>query len=279
MLAVAFADLWYWNMSRNALAYARAPYDELYGTMAGNFERAAAPVRQNPLGRIWFEHDSNTFGPMNSSLNSRTEVSYGYNPLELQAYADYVAAAQSNPRLIDGLAATHKIDGASGAIVPNPAALPRVSVPRAVAAVRTGDEAKAALAALDPAERAIVTSPAPAAMQDPGARAGISGYEGDRYRIRYQAASPVLLRVAVPCFPGWTATVEGRPVPVMAVDHALSGIFVPAGSHEVVFAYRPTWFAAGALVSALAALLMFAVAAWGWRSRALNRVTRNTPAL
>ena len=267
MLAIVFADLWYWNMSRNALAYARAPYDELYGTAADNFERASAPIRQNPLHRIWFEHDSNTFGPMNWALNSRTETSYGYNPLELQAYADYVAAARSNPRLIDGLAATHKIDGASGTIVPNPSALPRISVPRAVTVVRTGVEAKAALASLDPAERAIVVSPGPAAAQAPGARADIVGYEGDRYGIRYSAASPVLLRVAVPYFPGWTATVEGRPVPVAAVDYALTGIFVPAGSHEVNFAYRPTWFAAGAGVSALAAVAGLAIAVWGRRSR------------
>src|SRR5256885_11482333 len=31
----------------------------------------------------------------------------GYNPLELAAYADYAEAAEGNPRVIDGLAATH----------------------------------------------------------------------------------------------------------------------------------------------------------------------------
>jgi hypothetical protein len=38
-------------------------------------------------------------------------------------------AAQQNPRLLNGLAVTHKLDVRQGALLENPEALPCVSVP------------------------------------------------------------------------------------------------------------------------------------------------------
>src|SRR5262249_60043225 len=66
-------------------------------------------------------------GYRNHALQSRVESSYGYNPLELARYADYVDAAAANPRLVDGLSATHRLDVRdTGAvtITPNEHALP-----------------------------------------------------------------------------------------------------------------------------------------------------------
>ena len=51
---------------------------------------------------------------------------------------------------------------------------------------------------------------------------------------------------------GWTARVDGRAVPLVAVDGALMGVFVPPGRHSVVLRYAPRTFLAGSAVSAAA---------------------------
>ena len=50
--------------------------------------------------------------------------------------------------------------------------------------------------------------------------------------------------------PGWTATVDGRPVPIHRVDHVLMGVEVPAGSHEVALRHDGTRRGCGARGSA-----------------------------
>lgn len=51
---------------------------------------------------------------------------------------------------------------------------------------------------------------------------------------------------------GWSATVDGRPAPVVHADHLLQGIAVPAGSHEVRLTYREPAIGLGLALSALA---------------------------
>jgi hypothetical protein len=44
---------------------------------------------------------------------------------------------------------------------------------------------------------------------------------------------------------GWEATLNGRPLPVLCVNHALRGVAVPAGQGTVKLRYRPQSFARG----------------------------------
>jgi hypothetical protein len=53
-------------------------------------------------------------------------------------------------------------------------------------------------------------------------------------------------------WPGWRATVDGRPEPVIPADGAFRAVRVAAGTHRVTFTYRPLSFMAGTVVSALA---------------------------
>jgi hypothetical protein len=59
-------------------------------------------------------------------------------------------------------------------------------------------------------------------------------------------------------YPGWKARLDGRRVPVVAVDHALRGVALPAGDHVLQFEYRPDSLKHGAWLSLLALL----AAAW-----------------
>jgi hypothetical protein len=56
--------------------------------------------------------------------------------------------------------------------------------------------------------------------------------------------------VAIPAFPGWSATVDGAPAPLVRVAPAGMAVHVPPGRHEVATHFVPWAFHAGALVSA-----------------------------
>lgn len=252
ILALVYADAWHANMSVNPLAYARGSFAELYGNAYDNYQGHIASIKQRPFYRIWSPYATGSFGPLNSSLESRTEVSYGYNPLELARYALYMDSAGRNPRLLNGLAVTDKLDTTRGALLENPDALPRISAPPEVRFVANADAARPALQTLDPARLAVVEAPA-RALAPAGARIQILNYQDDFYRVRYAAAADCLLRVAVPFFPGWTAAIDGRAADVVPVDYALSGVLVPAGEHEVTLQYRSRWFRLGATASLVTA--------------------------
>ncbi len=53
-------------------------------------------------------------------------------------------------------------------------------------------------------------------------------------------------------YPGWKAAVDGHPAPILTADGCLRAVALPAGSHRVVFRYRPVSFYAGAALSLLA---------------------------
>jgi hypothetical protein len=251
MLLALGADLYFWNMDNNALAYARAPFQEQYGAAEERFRTVAGPVTRDPLHRLYAPFDSPGFGPLNGALDNRIEVAYGYNPLALARYSKYLEAAQGNPRLLDSLAVTARLNASTGLFEPNPGALPRVFAPERAMPARGREEAAARLPSLDPAREAVVEG-LPAAMPtNGGATVRIVNYETGMYRVRYQAQRPTLLRVAVPYFPGWRAEVDGQPASVMPADLALIGVSVPAGSHELTLRYRSTWFLAGAAISLL----------------------------
>jgi len=57
-------------------------------------------------------------------------------------------------------------------------------------------------------------------------------------------------------YPGWTASLDGRPASVWTADGFFRAVAVPAGSHRVLFRYRPVSFYAGAAVSVLALALI-----------------------
>lgn len=264
LLAITGADLYYWNMANNHLAYARQSFEELYGAAQDRFRTAAAPLTGQPMHRIYSAIDSPAFGPLNGTLDTRMEVTFGYNPLELVRYKQYIETAPQNPQLLNALGVTASLN-ANGMFVTNPAALSRIYAPASVSAVRNQQEAAARLATLNPQAECIAegTSAIPA---NGGVTVKITGYEGDVYRASYTSDHRALLRVAVPYFPGWQAEVDGRAVEVVPVDLALTGVIVPAGSHELIVRYRPTKFGTGLAISVVAWLAAIGGLVWAFRA-------------
>ena len=258
-----FCDVLYWNSLANPLAYARASFQDLYGA-GQELAEAKLAGKQPPLTRFHAPSKLSAFGPMNHPLDLRLETTYGYNPLLLAAYADYLSAAERNRKLLDGLNVSRVLDTGRAAVEPNPSVLPRAYFPKALASVAGPADSRRRLETLDPSAGSILTGAYPQLHQDTGATAEIVHYDERSYRIHYRASSPSLLRLSVPYYPGWRAAVSGKDCPVAIVDHALMGVVVPPGEQELEVRYRSRPFELGAGIS-LVALLAAALLAWRGR--------------
>ena len=50
-------------------------------------------------------------------------------------------------------------------------------------------------------------------------------------------------------FPGWVARIDGKEAPILRADYLFRGVLVPAGEHDVAFAYEPRPLALGLLIT------------------------------
>jgi hypothetical protein len=196
----------------------------------------------------------------NHALQSHVETTYGYNPLELAGYADYSDAAEQNPRLVDGFAATHRL-GPGNTVQPNLSALPLAYFARSVTAVADDASAVEQLPDLDPARETLVLGAAPEVEPDSAATVTVQDRHGDAVTLRYQTSTPQVLRVAIPYFPGWHAAINGAELPIVRVDRAFIGVAIPPGQGEIRLWYSPRFFWWGAAASAVALLANLTVLA------------------
>jgi uncharacterized membrane protein YfhO len=67
-------------------------------------------------------------------------------------------------------------------------------------------------------------------------------------------------------FPGWQATVDGRPAAILETDGALRGIVAEAGAHTIELTYTPASVRNGA-IAALAGLAGAGLITWWERRR------------
>ncbi|MBN1868750.1 YfhO family protein [Candidatus Sumerlaeota bacterium] len=63
--------------------------------------------------------------------------------------------------------------------------------------------------------------------------------EGNEYRIQSDIPERTFLFMSEMYSPGWTAKIDGALARVDKPFDAFMGVYVPAGEHEIVFAYRP----------------------------------------
>ena len=85
--------------------------------------------------------------------------------------------------------------------------------------------------------------------------------ENNGYRFRIQSSARSVLVVSQTYYPGWSATVSGKRVPVVAANYALTGIPVPAGDHEVRFIFDPASFKVGLAITILSIVMAAAFTA------------------
>ncbi|MBI2815864.1 MAG: YfhO family protein [Acidobacteria bacterium] len=137
----------------------------------------------------------------------------------------------------------------------------------------------------DPMRVAFVNEPLAEALPDtPEVQSQIkfSKYDADGFELDVNVNRRAFLVLSEMYYPGWEATVNGRPTTIYKTDRFLRGIVVPAGQNHVVFKYRPRSVMLGAALTIpmLLGALAVAVAAIAKRRRNGN-ATRDSlePAL
>ncbi len=79
----------------------------------------------------------------------------------------------------------------------------------------------------------------------------------DRVRLTFQTAAPDTLILEDAQAAGWSAVLDGRPVPIDTYDGCLRAVAVPdAALHTLIFSYAPTPFRLGLYLSLLTLALM-----------------------
>lgn len=106
--------------------------------------------------------------------------------------------------------------------------------------------------------------PSPTAAGPPPRRLAVHRPRPDVVVVPLDAPEAGAVRLVEAWDPGWAATVDGRPAPVLVADAGLVGVEVPAGAREVRLEFSTPGAAWGAIGSALA---VFALAAHVRRCR------------
>jgi hypothetical protein len=75
---------------------------------------------------------------------------------------------------------------------------------------------------------------------------------------RYQVTSDFVFKEQF--FPGWTATLDGHPIPIQLWHGAFQTVSVPPGTHQLEFRYHPQSQKIGAWITALSTMLLLGLA-------------------
>jgi hypothetical protein len=107
--------------------------------------------------------------------------------------------------------------------------------------------------------------PTPPDRCDPGPDATVERYETQDVTLSVPSSNPGgLLVLSDQWYPGWTATVDGKPAAIRRADVALRAVALSPGAHRVRFRYQPRWPLQGLAILAFT-VAMGAVFAFGRR--------------
>jgi uncharacterized membrane protein YfhO len=121
--------------------------------------------------------------------------------------------------------------------------------------------------AFDPRSSIILESdaqpraPGTADPAPPLVPAEITSYEPTRVVVRVNASHQGHLVLTDTFYPGWRATVDGRPTAIARANFLFRAVPIGAGVHEIVFTYEPRSFTVGATLGVLGLLALALV----WR--------------
>jgi hypothetical protein len=219
----------------------------------------------------------------------------GYSPVQLPGYWDYVHATNRLPVFYNAAVlqvptlTDLRLLGARYLIVPQGITMP---LPPGVSGRTIETEGAYRLVEIDDAEPRASVLPSwsvvggeraaldavlepgfdPTAVAvletDPGSTPAVDGPAGtatyrevspEDVRIEAEASVPSILLVRNAWDEGWSATLDGRSVPVLRTDGFLQGIALPPGSHDLRLTYREPAIGTGLALSGIA-WLGFAVA-------------------
>ncbi len=97
------------------------------------------------------------------------------------------------------------------------------------------------------------TSPGGVAVQE---------YTPGYIRLESKAVRPALMVVAESWYPGWHATLDGRPANLLRANYLSQGVVVPEGTHIVELRYSPDAFNYGVAASGVSSIAFLGLLMW-----------------
>jgi hypothetical protein len=219
-------------------------------------------------------YDAGSWWPLRESLLPNLGMLDGvpsannFDPLLVNHFAEISRAADTAPNLLRVMGVTHLVTTtASGetTITPVANALGRAWIVPTARQVASEEMLDALVdPAFDPAAEVLLETPpdltTPPTSHSPSP---ITLHDApNRVTIRTALDQSGYLVLADTWYPGWTATVDGEPVPLLRANHAFRAVLIQAGNHVVEMTYRPVSLAAGAILSLMA--LAGLTVGWIW---------------
>jgi hypothetical protein len=218
----------------------------------------------------WWEMREAVFP--NAGMLDGISLVNNFEPLLVGRYADVLRVAMKAPDLVPVMGATHvasdepwpggepihavgdvtlyRLPGAPGRawVVPSARQVTSDDFLTALSEPEFDPTAEVLLETLVSDSQSPVSSLQSLALQD-GA---------NRVTIRVSLDAPGYLVLADTWYPGWRATVDGRPAEILLANHAFRAVLLDGGEHVVEMVYRPSSVLVGGAVSLVAVMALVA---------------------
>jgi hypothetical protein len=152
---------------------------------------------------------------------------------------------------------------------PNTEALGHAWFVKGIRYVNSADEEMKAIENFNPADTAIVDKREQSKLIYPPQKdssSKITLIENRNDYIQYKSSSStngiaVFSEVYYPY--GWTATIDGKEVPIARVNYVLRALSVPAGEHKIEFTFESAAYKTGDLVSLIIGIISILIVLYG----------------
>ena len=149
----------------------------------------------------------------------------------------------------------------------NTNAMPRISLSTDPVFVPNPDAAFAAIhdPAFSPVAQVVLESQPSAVSGQPSARTNLyyTSYAPGQFTIVAQTPTPAYLVLAEVWYPGWVATLNGQPAPIVRANTAFMAVLLPAGQSTVAFRFTSPLLTLGAIITLatflISAFLLFRI--------------------
>jgi len=109
-----------------------------------------------------------------------------------------------------------------------------------------------------PGSGAATLTPLQGPLLPPAAASGrpvnVTSPDPSTWAVTYRASRPSVLRLHLSDVPGWHATIDGHPLRLQRYAGLMMEARVPAGHHDVVLTYWPSYFTVGLVAAGLSAV-------------------------
>lgn len=249
---------------------------------------AARPVDQeimkdlDPYYRV-FDLSKDPFNDAISSLHHFTVG--GYSAAKLQIYQDLIQnqIGKYNTAVLDMLNTKYIIppaaQGGKLQAIPNTNALGNAWFVNGIKSVGTAKEemdalnapslqnpADSSMGTFNPKNTVVLRATELAKVQlkniipDAAAQVKLTSYNPNKLSYKSQSAQPGIVVFSDIYYPKWwTATIDGKEVPILRANYALRALEVPAGQHSIEFSFYPTYFGTTNTLALICSILLFII--------------------